>query len=192
MKPERGLAAPKIRHAGKAFGDGNEILFHRTQRRKMTRGKMQTRRGYGEVAFALRNRKRAAERQRFHRRQFDRRPRKRQRAQHRDLVRRRSGRRGERRRRQPADIAVGVQLAPAPAFAVVFIDCYAFALERFGIERGIVRWCVSDGRLRRGDFAQRAIDKARGLDLAFKIFRREISSRGRHPWVVSGQSDAHL
>src|SRR5580658_9292160 len=74
---------------------------------------------------------------------------------------------------QPADIAVAVELAPGPAFAVAVIDRYTLALER----------------LRREFLAG---DKALFLDLAFEIFRGEVGSCRREARIIihSGYSGA--
>jgi hypothetical protein len=87
--------------------------------------------------------------------------------------------RHQRVRRQPAHIAVGVELTPGPAFAVGFIDRDALALQGFGHHRGIRRGRAAQRRLRVDDFALLALDEALRLDLPPQLHRCEIGPRGR-------------
>ena len=64
-------------------------------------------------------------------------PGKRERPQRRDLVRRSCRGLGQRGIRNPADIAVAVQLAPGKAFAVAIVDRDALALQRLRRQHGI-------------------------------------------------------
>src|SRR5215469_9080291 len=82
------------------------------------------------------NREAASEREPFERRELDRRSREYQRAQRRDLVGGRGTRSAERVCGQESRIAVGLELAPRPAFFDL-VDGDALALERLGVERRI-------------------------------------------------------
>ncbi len=86
--------------------------------------------------------------------------------------------------RQPSDIAVGLELAPAPAFVVDVVDRDALALERFGIERRVRHWLAPHRHDRVDHFAELSLGEAFGLDLAFEIFRGEIGTRRRDTGIV--------
>ena len=75
--------------------------------------------------------------QRLDRRQFDRGAGKGKGPDRRDLVRRLPPRLCQRAIGKPADIAVAVQLAPGPAFAVAVVDRDALALQRLRRQHGV-------------------------------------------------------
>ena len=107
-----------------------------------------------------------------------------QRAQDRYFVCRLRAGRGQRIGRQPADIAIGCKLPPAPAFAGCLVNSDAFALEGFGIERRFVRRFAAQGRLRVDHLAFHAVDETRRRDAAFERFRRQIGPRRCQSWIV--------
>ena len=94
------------------------------------------------------------------RRHFDVRTRKRERAQRRDLVGCRGAARSKRVGRQPADIAVGFQLSPGPAFVGRFVDHDALAEQRFGVEPCVMRRCAAQRRDWLDHLVTFALDKA--------------------------------
>ena len=148
----------------------------RLDRRQMHGRQMPAIGGDGETLVLLRDDKPRAHRQRHRRRQLDVRPRKAERARHRNLVGRRPAGLTERVRRQPADIAVGLQLAPGPAFVGRLVDDDALAHERLGHEPRLVRRRVEQVGDRLDHFVARAFDEARGLDLASQIVRRDLGA----------------
>ena len=75
----------------------------------------------------------------------------------------------QRIRREPADITVGGELAPGPAFGIHIVDRDALALERFGQKRRVRRRRRAHRRLRLDHLVGTALDKARCRDLAFQI-----------------------
>ena len=87
--------------------------------------------------------------------------------------------REQRRGRQPADIAVGCELAPGPAFVVGLVDRDALAVQRLGDQRRVVRRLLAHRRDAGDHLLHRAFDEARGLDLAAQMRGREIGARGR-------------
>src|ERR1700728_4899273 len=95
-----------------------------------------------------------------------------------------AGRLFQRLIRQPADIAVAVELAPGPAFTIAVIDRRALALERLCREFRVGRRCATKRRQRIRDFEFLAGDKAGCLDLAFEIFRGEVGSRWREARII--------
>ena len=82
----------------------------------------------------------------------------------------------ERVRRQPADIAVGLELAPGPAFVGGLVDDHALAHQRLGVEPRLVRRRAAQGHDRLDHLVAHAFDKALGLDLALQMFRRELGA----------------
>ena len=140
--------------------------------------------GYGESAILADHRYQISHHERIDRRQLDRGTRKRECAQARDLVRRRRGRFCQRAIRQPADIAVAVQLAPGKTFAIAVIDGHALAFQRLGQKRGIEGRRLAQRRERLGNFKFLATDKTRRRDLAFEIFRGEIGPRRRQARII--------
>ena len=129
---------------------------------------------------------RRSHQQRLDRRQFDRRARKRKCPERGDLVRRRRAGLCQRAIGKPADIAVAFKLAPGPAFAVAVVDG-----RRVRLSAPASSACASaDGSLaQRRDARRRSrtlspVDKARGLDLAFEIFRGEVGPRRRQARVI--------
>src|SRR5690242_5853899 len=93
---ERALATPEIGRADEAFGDRDEILFHRVEAADMPLWQIPAFACYGERAVFTGNRHARAHRQRLDRWQLDRRSRKRKGPQRRDLVRRSCSRPGQR------------------------------------------------------------------------------------------------
>src|SRR5919197_121437 len=124
----------------------------------MARGQMGAGGSHREFVLYARDGDARPERKRLDRRQLDRRPRKRQRAQRRNLVRGSRANRRERIRRQPADVGIAFELSPGPSFVVCLVDGDAFALQRLGIERRVVRRRAAERRLRIDDFARRAFN----------------------------------
>jgi hypothetical protein len=82
---------------------------------------------------------RSAKWQRLHRWHLDRRAREREGAQHGHAMGRLEARPDQCALRQPADIAVTVELTPRPPFPIVVVDRDALAFQRLGLERGSVR-----------------------------------------------------
>ena len=183
----------------KSFGDRHEIVVVRLNLRKMPRGNKSATRRHGEALVHARDRKPRAERQRLDRRLLDVGGRENQRAQRRDFVRRRAHRLGERVRRQPADIAVGFELPPAPAFAGRLVDRHALALERLGVERRFVRGRAAQRRLRRRSLRARCLRRSArprtrpSSDFAARSGRAGVShrDRGSHGINRNALSEAH-
>ena len=121
----------------------------------------------------LRDRQQRAHRQRGHRRQLDVGTGKAERARHRDLVRRPPRPAPERIRRQPADIAVALELAPGPAFLAGLVDRDALAQQRLRVEPRLVRRRAPNVGDRLDHLVARAFDETRGLDLALQMLGRD-------------------
>ena len=175
IEPERGLAAPQIGRIEKHLGDGDEIACARLDRREVDCRDVPARRGDGKAFVLPRNAKLRAHRQRRQRRPFDVRRREAKRARHAHLVGRRRTRRGQRVGREPADIAVGLELAPGPAFLDV-VDGDDFAEQRFCIEPRVVRRHAPQSRRRFDDLIARALDEALRFDLALQMARRDFGA----------------
>ncbi len=94
-------------------------------------------------------------------------------------MRGRSTGRTERAFRQPADVAVGIELAPRPAFTIRVVDRDALALERLGEEQRVGPWRAAHRRLRLDHLTALALDKARRRDLASQVAGREIGTGRR-------------
>ena len=132
-RPRAGLAAPQIGRAEEALCDADEITFLMMRLDKVPKRHEFIRGGDGKRRLDARNRQLAAKRKRFDRRNLDRRRREHQRAHDRDAM---GGLRADVTqcfRRQPADIAVGLQLPPGPAFLVGVVDGDELAFERLGV-----------------------------------------------------------
>ena len=181
---EAALAAPEIGRAGKSFGDRHEIILHDVEAADMPLRKVPALAGYGERAVFADDRHPCADRQRLDRRQLDRRTRERERPQRRDLVRRCGHWLCQRGIRNPADIAVAVQLAPGKAFAVAVVDRDALALQRLRRQHGIHRRRPAQrrDRLRHAKFL--AGNEARSLHLALEIFRGDLGPCGRQARII--------
>src|SRR6185312_398686 len=80
----------------------------------------------------------------------------------------------ERARRQPADIAVGLELAPGPAFVGRLVNGNALAHQRFGIEARIVRRPSAHADLWLDHLPERALDEFLRLDLSLQVLGREL------------------
>jgi len=93
-------------------------------------------------------------------------------------VRRLATRHQQRIRRQPADIAIGGELAPRPAFVVELVDRDALAHQRFGVERRVGRGRAPHRRLRVDHLAYFAYNEACCRDLALKVLGGEIGRAG--------------
>ena len=124
------LAAPQIGRADEVFGDRDEITLDSIDAADMPARQVPAFAGDRESAVLARHAHPCSDRQRIDRRQFDRRPGKREGPQRGDLVRRRGDRFCQRGIGKPADIAVAVQLAPGKAFAVAVVDRHALAFQR--------------------------------------------------------------
>ena len=177
-RPRLDLPPQRYGAPTKSLGHRDEIRLDRGERREMALRHEAARRGDGKALLLPRHGELCAERQRIGRRQLDRRPGKHQGPQRRHLVRRRGPRREQRRRRQPADIAVGFELAPGPALLVGLVDRHALAAQRLGEQRRVVRRLLPQRREADDHLLLRAFDEARRLDLAAQMRGREIGPRG--------------
>src|SRR5262249_3291982 len=156
VEAERRLAAPQIGRAQEALGDRDEIAFFAVDGNEMACRNVAAGGGDREHVLAACDGEPASEREPLERRQLDRRPREHQRAQRRDLVGRRGTRSAQRARGQEARIAVGLELAPRPAF-LDLVHGHALALERLGVERRIGGGRLAQRRRRLGDFVKLAL-----------------------------------
>src|SRR5262245_208843 len=87
--------------------------------------------------------------------------------------------------REPADVAVSLELPPSPAVLSRFIDHYALAQQRLGVEPSIMRRRAAHGSNRLDDLVARAFDKALGFDLPLQMPRRDLRPKGIHAGVKS-------
>ena len=181
---EAALAAPEIGRADETFGDRDEIVLDGVETANMPARQIPAFAGHRERAVFAHDRYPRFHRQRVDRRQFDRRARKCERAQCRDFVRRVGHGPDERGIRQPADIAVAVQLPPGKTFGVAVIDRDALALQRLRQQHGIAGWRFAQRRECFGDLELLACHKARGLDLALEIFRGDIAAGRRQARII--------
>src|SRR5262249_22490987 len=85
----------------------------------------------------------------------------------------------ERIRREPADVAVLLELAPGPAFFGRFVHHDALALERLGIKRRIRHGLAAHWRQRIDHLLQFAGDVASGRNSSFKKLGRNVGPRRR-------------
>ena len=93
----------------------------------------------------------------------------------------------ERIRREPADVAVGGELAPGPALRILVVDRDALALERLGRERRIGRRLAPQRRLRLDHFANVPLDVARSPStFPANAFAARSARAGVKPRVVCG------
>ena len=106
---------------------------------RCTAGRCQPAGGDGEAFVLLRDGDPRAHRQRGDRRQLDVGPRESQRARHQRPCASAPAPAAQRVGRQPADIAVGLELAPGPAFLGRLVDDDALAKKRLRVEPRLVR-----------------------------------------------------
>src|SRR3954451_20659772 len=99
-------------------------------------------------------------------------------------MRGRRGRLCQRGVRKPADIAVALQLAPGPAFAVAVVNGYVLAFQELRREHGIGGWGAAQRRDRIRYLELLAGDEAGAADLAFEIFRGEIWPTRRQARII--------
>src|SRR5215813_11731107 len=153
VEAERRLAAPQIGRSQEALGDRDEIAFMAVDGNEMARRYVAAGGRDRERVLAACDGAPASEREPLERRQLDRRSREHQRAQRSDLVGRRRTRSAQRARGQEARIAVGLELAPRPAF-LDLVHGHALALERLGVERRIGGGRMAQRRRRLDDFVK--------------------------------------
>ena len=178
------LAAPQIGRADEALGHRDEIIGKAVDAAEMLPRQIPALARHGESAVFARHRDHRPHDQRLDRGQFDRGTGKGECAERGDLVRGLRSRLCQRAIGQPADIAVAVQLAPGKTFASAVIDGDALALQRLGRKHGVGRRSLAQRRQRLRYLEYFAFDKARGLDLAFEIFRGEVAPRRRQARII--------
>ena len=131
--------------------------------------------GDGEIAIARRDRDAGAQRQRDRRRPLDAGAGITE-APGNDDAMVRLARGPERRCGQESDITVALQLRPGPAVPLL-VDDDGFAVERFGVERGVRRGRSAQRRDGADDSPTLALGEARRLDPAAQGGRGEIGPR---------------
>jgi len=137
---EAALAAPQIGRADEPLGHFDKIVLKVIEIAEMLPRQIPALARDSESAVLARHRQKRIHHQRGQWRQFDRSARKRKGPDRGNLVRRRGAGFGERRIRQPADIAIAVELPPGPALAIAIVDRRPLSLERLGPEPGVGRW----------------------------------------------------
>jgi len=135
--PRLALAAPQVGRADKTFGNRDEIAGVRIEGLEMLARQVVAIPGDGEAAVLARHRDSCAHRKRIRWRQLDRRAGKGKGSKRRDLVRRHGGRPCQPVFWKPADIAIDVELAPGPAFAVMIVNRDLLAFQRLRQQHGI-------------------------------------------------------
>jgi len=183
--PRLDFSTPQIGCAQEPLRHRDEIAFHGGHGSEVERRHIAAGGGDRERLLDARNDQLAAERERFDRRQLDRRAGVDERAQRRHLVGR--GRSGcaQRARRQKPDIAVAGELTPGPAVLADLVDRDPLALERFGQKCGLGRGRLAHGRLRGAHLAGLAFDEALRVDDAGEMLGREVGARRREARVQS-------
>ena len=119
---------------------------------------------HGEAILFAHDGEPRPERGRRERRQPDRWPGENERAERRDPMRRCGTGRRERIGRQPADIAVGFELAPGETLLGGFVDHDVLAHQRFGLEPSVGRGRAPDRGLDVDDLVALALDEMRRFD----------------------------
>ena len=192
--PIAGAPAPEIGRAEEALGNGDEIaLRRRIERRDMALDHGPLPAGEQPVGRAARlgragKRQPGAERQAGERRQLQVGAGIEEGPERRDPVGRlrRLGR--ERIGRHIADIGIGCELAPRPAFRPVLEDDDGLAEQRFALKPRIGPWRALDGRGGGDDPARHALDEARGLDRALQPDIGKVRAPGMETGVEGGHA----
>src|SRR6185369_8440422 len=125
--------------------------------------------GYGKALLLPRYGDFRAERQCIDWRQLDRGAGEYECPQRRDLVGGLALRREQCDGRQPADILVGLELAPGPALFIGLVDRDLLAAQRLGEQGCVVRRVLSQRRDADDHLLRRALNETRRLDLAAQM-----------------------